>query len=234
MGRNGDNGHSLSEAVRHEIDTMPHVKSALSDGIVNYSALARSMLQPLGEKLGKSPNEESVIVAIKRYADELEKQEHPNFASLFSEAEITLQDNMAYAHFKKRPHVVEKVEKLFGHGDWRLGEMRVLLQGADQVMVIMKDNRLHDLVEELSDDVVHSFRNSAMLTFRMPLQSFSTYGVLAEITSHLAKKGISIELLSSPPDIHFIVDETNAERAYNVLKHLINESKKTVEENSTK
>ena len=235
MGRNPEQVNSLSEAVRQEINILPHVKTALSEGIVNYSALARKLMDNLGEKLGRKLNEESLIVAIKRYADELGivSNQHSHI-ELFSEGEITLQDNMCYAHFKKKPNVLSKIEKLFGEENWKLGEMRVLIQGAEQVMVIMKENRLEEIMAELSDDIIFSLRNSALLTFRMPFESFTTYGVLAELTSHLAKKGISIELLSSPPDIHFLVDEKDAQRTYSVLRQLINDSKNAMAQKASK
>ncbi len=226
MGRNSENGNSLSEAVRQEINTMPHVKTSLGDGIVNYSALARKLMENLGEKLGRKLNEESVMVAIKRYADGLATAPNQNsYIEMFAVAEITMQDNMAYTHFRRNPQVLSKIEKLFQEENWKIGEMRVLIQGADQVMVIMKQNRLEELMQELSGDMIFSQKSSALLTFRLPMESFATYGVLAEITSQLAKKGISIEVLSFPSDIHFLVDEKDAERAYAVLKQLIKDSR---------
>lgn len=235
MGRNSENWHSLSEEVRKEISTLPHVKTSLSEGIVNYSALARKIMESLESKLGRKPNEESVIVAIKRYADELNNPETSHsFIDLFAESEITLQDNMCYAHFRKKPHVVSRLEKLINEENWKLGEMRVLIQGADQIMAIMKENKLQELMDELSGEIMFSLSSSALLTFRMPLRSFTTYGVLAEITAHLARKGISIEVLSSPPDIHLLVNEKDAERAYTTLRQIVSESKKAVEEKAVK
>ncbi|HZX19734.1 MAG TPA: ACT domain-containing protein [archaeon] len=220
------NGNSLSEEIRKEIDVLPHAKMSLAEGIVNYSALARKMLPDLEKKFGKKLNEESIIVAIKRYADELDKdQPYVSYIDSFAQAQIVLQDNMCYSHFKKTKNVVAKVDELFAKEDWNMGEMRVLIHGADQVMTIMKENRIRDLLEELSDDVIYSLKNNSLVTMTMPFESFGVYGIIAEMTSLLAKKGINIELLSSPPDIHFLVDEKDAERAYSALRKLINDSK---------
>ena len=227
MAYDTNSSSSLAEAVRKEISILPHIKTALSEGVVNYSALARKIMPNISEKLGKKLNEESVIVAIKRFADELDTTiKEPSHIEMFSESEVMLQDNMCYTHFRKTDRVIDSIDKLFAEEDWKMGEMRVLIQGADQVMIITKENRARNLLTELKGDIINSLSNNSLITFRMPTQSFSSYGVLAEMTSLLARKGISIELLSSPPDIHFLVNENDAERAYSTLKQLINDSKK--------
>jgi len=230
MAYNSASGNSLAEIVRNEISILPHIKTALSEGVVNYSALARKIMPAISQKIGKKINEESVIVAIKRFADELDVSvKEPSHIEMFAESEVMMQDSMCYTHFKKTERVIEKVDKLFSQEDWKMGEMRVLIQGADQVMIITKENRVKDLLTELKGEILNSMSNNSLITFRMPYESFSSYGVLAEITSLLARKGISIELLSSPPDIHFLVNEQDAERTYSTLKQLINESKKLAE-----
>ena len=137
---------------------------------------------------------------------------------------------MCYTHFKKNKEVIEKVDKLFSAEDWKLGEMRVLIHGADQVMVIMKENRVRELLKELDESVINSFAQSSLLTLNLPYESYSTYGIIAEVTSLLAKQGISLELISSPPDLHILVDEKDAERTYSTFKQLIKNSQKAVEE----
>ena len=227
MAYNSVSGNSLAEIVRNEISILPHIKTALSEGVVNYSALARKIMPAITQKIGKKVNEESVIVAIKRFADELDVSvKEPSHIEMFAESEVMMQDNMCYTHFKKTEKVIEKVDRLFSEEDWKMGEMRVLIQGADQVMIITKETRVKDLLVELKGEILNSMSNNSLITFRMPYESFSSYGVLAEITSLLARKGISIELLSSPPYIHFLVNEKDAERTYSTLKQLINDSKK--------
>lgn len=235
MYKNGETG-SLSDAVRQEINNIPHIKTALSDGIVNYSALARKIAPILKEKLQKSLNEESIIVAIKRYAEDMEIHgKGQSYTKIFAGCEITLQDNMNYVHFRKNPHVFAKIEKLFDEQNWKFGEMRALIQETDQIMVMMKEDRLEEVIEELSEEILFIVKNGSMLTLRVPSETVSTYGVLAEITTQVAKRGINIAgLLCTLPDIHILVDENEAERAYSTLKRIIMECKKIDEEKTQK
>ncbi len=220
---------SLSELVRKEINSKPHVKAALSEGVVNYSALARKIMPEITKKTSRKINEETLIVAIKRYADELDdRTTDRNILNMFANAELTLQDNMAYVHFRKNDRVLSRLEKLFLTEEWKVGEIRIFIQGAEQAMVIAKKHRLEETLGELAEDKVYGIDNSALVTLRLSASSYSVYGVIAEITRELAKNGISIEIVTTPPDLHFLVDEKDAEKTYATLKRLIHDSAEAV------
>ncbi|HLC93030.1 MAG TPA: ACT domain-containing protein [archaeon] len=227
----GEKQSSLSELVRKQINSTPHVKNSLGEGVINYSALARKIMPTILKKMNKKINEESLVVAIKRYADELgEIKPDKSILEMFANAELSLQDNMAYAHFKKSDKVVSRLEKLFASSEWNVGELRIFIQGAEQAMVITKKQRLESIFGELQDEMLFSLSDSALVTFRLSASSYSVYGVIAEITRELAKKGISIEVITTPPDLHFLVDEKDAEKTYTTLKELIREAHSSLKE----
>lgn len=222
---------SLSDAVREEIHDLPHIKTSLNEGIVNYSALARKIMPRLTEKLGKKVNEESVIVSIKRYADEITSSaEGIDYTELFANSEISMQDDISYIHFRKNDNVVTKLAKFFSGEDWKIGELRILIHGGEQVMLLANTQRLNSMMDELAGDVIRQIDNSVLVTFRMPIESFEAYGIMAEITSLLSRKGISIEIISYPSDLHIIVQEKDAERTYATLKQLVSDSRKKLKE----
>ena len=147
----------------------------------------------------------------------------------FAASEISLQDKICFMKFKKNPRTLARVESLFDEENWNLGETRMMIESPDQLAAILKENRLEEIKDELKDDLTYFSNSSSMLTIRMPLKSFSEFGLIAEMATLLAKNGISIQVMSSPPDIHFIVSEDNAEKAYHTIKGLITASKKALE-----
>lgn len=226
---------SLADAVKEEINSLPHVKTTLSEGIVNYSALARKLLPFLKDRLSREVNEESAVVAIKRYADDLTVATPNNdFLTVFANAELTLQDNMVYTHLRKNDHVTSRLEKLFVSHDWKIGEMRILIQGADQVMLIAKKSRVDEVLHQLEDEKLFSIEGVSMLSFRMSRESYAVYGIIAEVARLMAQKAISIEMVTTPPDLHLLVYEKDAERAYSALKSLIRKSQQLLERSNGK
>ncbi|VVB99393.1 ACT domain protein [uncultured archaeon] len=222
-----ENGASLAEIVRQEISSTPYIKAALSDGVINYSALARRLMPVVQKRLGKKVNEESIVVSIKRYADELGgKEKAKNIMEYFAGSEVNLQDNICYAKFRKNDRTLSKIEKIFAEEDWNVGETRMMIESPDQIATILKETRFQEIKEELKDDTLYFTNHSSILTARMPLESFNDYGIIAEMSSLLAKNGISIHVISSPPDIHFIVSEDDAEKAHHTIRELILSAKK--------
>ena len=217
---------SVSEAVRVLIDSHPHIRHSISEGLVNYSALSRKFSPELEKKLGKKVNEESTIVAIKRYAEELQKKEFSDkISELLSQSTITLQDEVSHALFNKNSRSSEVVDSMASKTEWGLGEIRIVVTGANRIFVVLKSNRLSELAGQLESDLIQLREQQTLISVSEPDEANMTYGVLNELTSALAKKGISIEVVSVPPDLHFLVDDEDSERAYRALKELIKQSK---------
>ncbi|MDO8428401.1 MAG: hypothetical protein Q7S92_04255, partial [Candidatus Diapherotrites archaeon] len=60
---------SLSKAISNYLSNYPYIKIGLKEGIINYSALARKISPEIEKTTSKKVNEETVMVAIKRYSD---------------------------------------------------------------------------------------------------------------------------------------------------------------------
>jgi hypothetical protein len=100
-----------------------------------------------------------------------------------------------------------------------------------RIVAVLKAPRMASLMEKVSDYVIESSEGNSLITMREPMESRSTYGVIAEIASILSRKGISIELISAPPDLHFLVNEKDAEETYKSLREMIRASKQHLQEN---
>ena len=73
-------------------------------------------------ELNKKVNEESLIVAIKRYADEVDKREKPkDIIDLISRSSLSMQSDIAYALIERTPEAIESIESLLEETAWDLG-----------------------------------------------------------------------------------------------------------------
>jgi len=222
---------SLSKEIRSLIERDPYVKNTLADGLINYSALARTLVPKVKQKLNREVKEESVIVAIKRYADEINgKSEKNDYLEILGKSTISMQDDVCYALLRRDDEVLKELENVLNKRDWHQGEVRIIVDGPSRVVVVLKTPRMNSFVENLNDEMVECSENNSLITMRQPMESKSTYGVIAEIASILSKNGISIELVSAPPDLHFVVSEKDSEAAYTILRELIKDAKQAVQE----
>ena len=213
---------SLSEATRTIIEKDPYIKNTLADGLINYSALARRISTPLEKKLGRKINEESLIVAIKRYADEIQGRTNKNnYSDLLARSTLSMQDDMCCAVLTNNEDVIKTIMKHMHEDGDNNDDSRIIVQNTGRVTLVLKKHKIENLLEKLKDEVLDTTHDCALITMKEPLDSKNTHGIIAELSSLLSKKGISIELFSSPQDIHFLVNEDKAEEAYRALKDAI-------------
>lgn len=224
---------SISESVRESIDARPYLRHSLAEGLLNYSALARQVASEIEENTGKKVNEESLIVAIKRYADSMDKRIAPEAAlEVIGNASLSMQEEISYALFNRSDRVREAVEELFREEEWELGEIKMVLDGANKTFVILKTKRLQKLLESTENELIETKNGKSLVSLEVPNEAYTTYGVLHEITEALAKAGISIEVVVIPPSLHFVVATDDVEKAYRILKDLIKRCRSTVGKNN--
>src|SRR5258707_1292510 len=63
---------TVKDRVSARVEESPFVRQALSEGLINVSALARQMHSQVRDDLGKNVTIDAVFMALKRYAAELE------------------------------------------------------------------------------------------------------------------------------------------------------------------
>jgi hypothetical protein len=220
---------SLSKEIRDIISKDPYVKNSLAEGLINYSALARRISPIVEKNLNRKVKEESLIVAIKRHADEIEgKVEKNDYQQILAKTSLSLQEDVACIILNSNDSVMKLLEPLLKDTNWRTSENRILIQSPGRITLVVKSEKAEELLKKVPGEVIDVMRDCSLLTLREPIDVKGTYGIIAEVTALLSKKGISIELFSSPQDLYFLVSGKDSEEAYKTFKELI----KTARENN--
>ncbi len=227
MSKNGsEKVASLSRSVRSIIEKEPYIRNPLAEGLINYSALARKISPRIEKDLERKIKDESLIVAIKRYADEINgKTDKKDYLDIFARSTLTMQDDVSYALLSGKDEVLNELEKLLKEPDWHSGEIRIVVSGPGRVVVLLKAERMNSIKEKINEHILDFSENNVLITMREPIESRTTYGVIAEIAQILSRREISIELVSAPPDLHFLVHEKDGEETYSCIKELIRNAK---------
>jgi len=142
-----------------------------------------------------------------------------------------MQEDITYLILESNTDVLSSLEELINEPDWHPGEVRIIVEAPQRTVVVLKSSRAKTLIEKVKDHLIEHVENNVLVTLSEPPESKSTYGVIAEVTSVLSKKGISVELISGPPNLHFLVNEENGSETYNTLKEIIKYAKGAEENN---
>lgn len=86
---------TISSVVENYIKTKPFLLSALSQGIINLTSLARNISEELENELGKDIKQGAVIMALKRLSEDLDFQvNHKVTKVLKGIGEITVRSSL--------------------------------------------------------------------------------------------------------------------------------------------
>jgi hypothetical protein len=210
---------SIADITREYIDTRPSVRDCLALGVINYTLLARRIMDELDLR-----NEEAVTVACRRYQMELERKETHQTAiqGLLAESAIELKNKVAVVVLKGDYGVVEAMMGALPKLMMGRGLLQVIMS-SESFTIITEEKRLNDLLKIVDKkDVDRQTKDLAQIVVKSPVKIEEVSGVLAYLSGILAEYGINIvEAYSCYTDTVFIVSEKEVMRAYQTLSKII-------------
>ncbi|MBI3254908.1 MAG: ACT domain-containing protein, partial [Nitrosarchaeum sp.] len=93
---------SIPEIVREIVTRNRSIYDCMKMDLVNYTALAVKIQPEIEKVLGGSVNLNTIVVAIKRYADSFEMKENIKEESVLKNARLVLTDGMMDIKFSKK------------------------------------------------------------------------------------------------------------------------------------
>lgn len=215
---------SVSEAVRRVIEANPSLQECLMSGIVNYSELARKLQPLLINILGRPVSIDAVKMALIRYADRVGKGKLTEFGTrvleVLARSELEIRTGIAVATFSisALPQLMEITRQLIGKA-----RFFAVMQALTTITIIM-DNESFEHVKKLVDEqhIVHVMRDQVAIIIVSPIEIVETPGVLAYITSILARNNVNIvQVESCHTDTVLIISKNDLVRAFRLLNEVI-------------
>lgn len=206
---------SVPHAVKQIIGTNLLYFQALSTGIANYTALAQK-IRPEVEKLTKSEvNVNTLVVAIKRFADSLEEVDHEN-NSVFDGVRMTLTGSIIDVDFNETEHNYQILDEIFelgsGYNMYRTNkQIRLFAEDIDEIRsMVSSSNKVPtgEIKEGLSK-----------ITITIQSGRENTYEVLSVVFSLLHNNRIQLyNAFFTQTEIILILGMDDAARAYEVIR----------------
>ena len=208
---------SIPEVVREIITRNRSIYDCMKMDLINYTALAVKIQPEIERILGNSVNLNTVVVAIKRYADSFEIKEDVKDESILKNARLALTDGIMDIKFSIKdsngmdPRVIlDKFSKITNNYEFfRVSDsFRFLAEDMDDIRQIFNNisNR---------DDVFST--GLAKIRISIP-DSQNQSDVVSYVAEVLHANGIElVNAFFSQDSIIIILNERNASRAYDVL-----------------
>jgi aspartokinase len=208
---------SIPEAVREIITRNRSIYDCMKMDLINYTALAVKIQPEIERILGNSVNLNTVVVAIKRYADSFEIKEEIKEESVLKNARLALTDGIMDVKFSVKNSnemdpmaILDKFSKVTNNYDFfRLSDsFRFLAEDMEDIRQIFSN-----VPEE--DDMFST--GLAKIRISIP-NSQNQSDVVSYVAEVLHVNGVElVNAFFSQDNITIILNERDSSRAYDIL-----------------
>jgi len=208
---------SIPEVVREMITRNRSIYDCMKMDLINYTALAVKLQPEIEKVLGNSVNLNTVVVAIKRFADSFEIKDEVKEESVLKNARLALTDGIMDIKFSIKDSnemdpmaILDKFSKVTSNYEFfRVSDsFRFLAEDMDDVRQIF--NNVSNRENMFSTGL-------AKIRISIPA-SQNQSDVVSYVAEVLHENGIElVNAFFSQDNIVIILNEKNASRAYDIL-----------------
>lgn len=211
---------SIPAIVEEIIKKKPFLESALIDGLINLSSLARNIRSDVERLAGKEVNDGAIIMALNRLVPRLELLSHIKFQKIINNmGDIIVRSNLAdLAYVNSKTLFACQAELLE-----RIEDMKEVFctfsQGVGETTLIVSSS-IVPLVEEIfaGEELIAKAKNLSSITIKLPTENSLYPGVYYYIFKELAWDNINItELISTTNEFTVVINDSDIHRAFSIL-----------------
>lgn len=214
---------TISSCVTSYIKTKPYLSSALSDGIINLTSLARQIQPDIEKILRKSIKKGAIVMALKRVSDNTEfTATHKIIRVIKNLGDITVRSSLVDYNFSISDSLLLAQSNLLKDIEGKKEIFYTSTRGVAECNIIVSDN-ISSLVDELfSKEICHSkVKDLSSITIKLPTENVTIPGIYYFIFQRLSWEGVNInEVISTSNEFTILMDDDQVNIAFEVIKNL--------------
>ena len=216
---------TISQEVKNIIDKSPFLSEMLVRDIVSYSNLANEIRPAVEERLTKAVNPPAIVMALRRYADEL-RDEAKRRPRLKMSYELSMKTNIFDVNLQRNENSINILNRLYNSVQLAKGEFLNVSLGTFEMSISISDKYTSTLEELISGEtVLNEFHDLVAITIAFSGNFVETPGLVYMAVRKLALENINvIEILSTMNVLSFVVGRAESMRAYEVLQTFLEDS----------
>jgi hypothetical protein len=210
---------SVADALEDIVLEQPFLEQGLAQGIINLSALARSLRPQVEAELMKEISDGALVMALKRLSPALAGRAGPPGRLKAFLKDITVRSNLSEITFLKSDTLPEKQRQLLLEAQQGAHEFVTFTRGTIEVTAIIESG-LRDAADRIftGETVVARLDRLSAITMRLPTDNVETSGLYYEVLKQLAMRDITVvEVVSTYTELTLILGRDQVDRAFSIL-----------------
>ena len=215
---------TIASTVAAFIKTKPYLSSALSDGIINLTSLARQIQPDIETVMRKKVNRGAIVMSLKRASDDSEfSTDSAKITGVLKNmGDITVRSSLVDYSFSisetlllNQAHLLKEIKhtkEVFYTSSRGVAESNIIVSQniSELVDTIFNAETCHSKVENLSS-----------ITIKLPTENVTIPGIYYFIFQRLSWEGINVnEIISTSNEFTILIDEQQVSSAFEEIKKL--------------
>jgi hypothetical protein len=215
--------NSIGKVTEDLINRSPFLREAMTDDLINISALARKLRPEIEEIIGKEVKEGAIIMAIKRMTPGLYHRLNLKITKVMGDlGDFLVRSNLIDYTYENSDSLKTKQSELIQEINKDNDSFFALCKGITETTFIVNSQKKDDVERIFRNEKLKSHTNDlASVTVKLPKINTEIYGIYYYILKHLAWEGINIiEIVSTSNEFTVVVKQDDVDKAFKILMQI--------------
>jgi hypothetical protein len=214
---------TIASTVAEYIKTKPYLSSALYDGIINLTSLARTIQKDIEERTKKPVKSGAIVMALKRISDTADFVQTKQIIKVLRNlGAITVRSALVDYSFLISETLLIAQSNLLKSIEDKKEVFYTSSRGVSESNIIVSQN-IAPLVDQLfkSETCFSKTENLSSITLKLPSENVTIPGIYYFIFQRLSWEGVNInEVISTSNEFTILMHEDQVDTAFSVIKNL--------------
>lgn len=214
---------TISKITEDIINRSPFLREAMTENLINISALARKVRPEIEKTVGKEVKEGAIVMAIKRMTPGVYHRLDVRINNVIGGiGDFLVRSDLADFTFENSDSLREAQYELIRKIGDDTDAFFTLSRGITETTYILNTKYAEDLKRAFARERLKAHNQDlSSITVKLPETNTETYGVYYYIMKHLAWEGINIEqVVSTANEFTAIVNSNDIDQAFKILMQL--------------
>ena len=212
---------TVADCVEEILVTQPFLEEALSRRIINFSALAEELQEPISGMLRKPVKTGAIMMALRRYNPPKDLRHSNNLKSILKNlGDITVRSNLVDFTFKNsstlflsHSKILESINTTVFYG---------FSKGIHESNLVISMSEKENIQSQFTDEIMTSTQdNLSAISIALPENNTQVPGLYYQIFKRFAWEGISLhEVISTTNEFSVLVENDTVDKAFSAIKKL--------------
>lgn len=215
---------TIASCVQEIIVASPFLEEGLSRQIINFSALAKDLNEPISKMLRKPVKEGAIMMALRRYEQPLKLENSKNLKQAFNQlGDITVRSNLSDFTFQNSKTLIDSHSQILDKISSNHQIFYAFTRGMFESNIIISTSERDSILRAFKDETQIGLQEKlSAISIYLPKGNSKIVGLYYQIFKRLAWENITLyEVVSTTNEFTIVVEDYLVDKAFSAIKRLI-------------